>query len=65
VVAAKLGTINLSGVNQMTSNALTFGVAFRQSVANAKGTVAIGNVLGTLIPPFSTLGQFRYLGLNG
>jgi hypothetical protein len=65
VVAAVLGNITLSGINPVTTNATTFGVAFRVSAGlTAQGTVKINGAATSLTPPFPS-GQFHYLGLAG
>ena len=69
VVAAVLGTVNLSGVaptiNPLDALDFAFGLGFRTSAgATAKGKVSIGNQTGTLTTGFN-LDQFHYLGLPG
>jgi len=62
VVAAQLGNITLSGVNTVSANSTTYGVAFRASTS-AHGTVKTDG--GAALTPPSTTGQFAYLGLGG
>jgi hypothetical protein len=63
VVAAILGTVNLSGVDPADPTATAFGVAFRSGAgAAAKGTIKKG---GVTLAPGAADGQFHYLGLPG
>ena len=64
VIAAILGKITLSGVNPATTEAATFGVAFRTSAgATAEGVVKTDGSATALTP--GATGQFEYLGLAG
>jgi hypothetical protein len=63
VIAAILGTINLSGVNPTTLDSTAFGVAFRTS-ADGAGVVKTDDAALTLVPAAAD-GKFNYLGLAG
>jgi hypothetical protein len=63
VIAAILGTINLSGVNPTTLDSTAFGVAFRTSAGGA-GLVKIDGAVLALVPAAAN-GKFNYLGLAG
>ncbi len=67
VVAAMLGSVTLSGVDQAATDVTTFGVAYRTKAGTgAQGSVKVNGSATALTPGAGAAnGQFRYLGLPG
>lgn len=61
VIAAKLGSVSITGINPATTNSTKFGLAFRTTGGSA-GTLTIAGV--SHVPGFVS-GQFDFVGLPG